>query len=124
MRHFADVSDEIGVEEFSHKSHKNIFSALYDSVKRGIQPTYAEVLSQLDDEEDRSEAARLMGIKTAADDPLVFMKDCVARMRILKIENKRETLMEALRNASADERGKLLADIGEIDKELNLKRFE
>jgi hypothetical protein len=65
-----------------------------------------------------------MGIKTAADDPVVFLNDCILRMRILKMENKRETLMEALRSASAEERGKLLAEIGEIDKELNLKRFE
>ncbi len=122
IRYFADVADEIGADEFSLKSHKNIFSALYDSVKRGIQPTYAEVLSQLDDEEDRSEAARLMGVMTAADDPLVFLKDCVLRIRIHKLESKRDALMEALRSASAEERRKLLAEIGEIDKELNLKK--
>lgn len=122
FRYFADIADEISADEFSLKSHKNIFSALYDSVKRGIQPTYAEVLSQLDDEEDRSEAARLMGVKIAADDPTVFLKDCVSRIRIHQLESKRETLMEALRSASTEDRRNLLAEIGEIDKELNLKK--
>lgn len=118
VRYFTDVADEISAEEFSSKSHKNIFSALYDSVKRGIQPTYAEVLSQLDDEEDRSEAARLMGIKTAADDPRVFLQDCVAGIRAHKLEMEREALRDALRSASSEERRNLLARIGELDKEL------
>ncbi len=122
VRYFAEVADEIGVDEFFHKSHKIIFSTLYDSVKRGIQPTYAEVLSQIDDEEDRNEAARLMGMNAAADDPVVYLRDCIVRIRILGLENKRGELMEALRSASSDERRKLLAEIGEIDKELNLKK--
>ncbi len=124
IRYFADVADSISAEEFVLKTHKNIFSALYDSVKRGIQPTNAELLSQLEDEEDRNEAVRLMGIKTAADDPPVFLKDCVTRMRIERREREREALKEALRGASIDEQRKLLAKIGEIDKELNQIRFE
>lgn len=124
MRYFADVADEIGVEEFELKSHKNIFSALYDSVKKGIQPTYAELLSHLEDEEDRNEAARLMEIKSAADDPSAFLKDCVRRIRHSQLGKERESLMEALRSASAEDQRKLLARIGEIDKELNRKRFE
>ncbi len=124
IRYFADVADDISAEEFVLKTHKNIFSALYDSVKRGIQPTNAELLSQLEDEEDRNEAARLTGIKTAAEDPPVFLKDCVTRMRIERREREREALKESLRGASIDEQRKLLAEIGEIDKELNQIRFE
>jgi DNA primase len=124
VRYFADVADDISAEEFPLKSHKNIFSALYDSVKRGIQPTNAELLSQLEDEEDRNEAARLMGIKTAAENPVTFLKDCIIRMRIERREREREALKEALHGASVDEQRKLLAEIGEIDKELNQIRFE
>lgn len=124
VRYFADVANDISAEEFPHKSHKNIFSALYDSVKRGIQPTSAELLSQLEDEEDRNEAVRLMGIKTAAENPLAFLKDCVTKMRVERREGERETLKEALRGAPIDEQRKLLIKIGDIDKELNQIRFE
>jgi len=124
VRRFADVADDISAEEFPLKSHKNLFSALYDSVKRGIQPTNAELLSQLEDEADRNEAARLMGIKAAVDNPLVFLKDCIEKMRVERREREREALKEALRGAPVDEQRKLLAEIGEIDKELNQKRFE
>ncbi len=122
VRFFADVADDLNADDFLLLPHKNIFSALYDSVKRGIQPTYAEIISQLDEEEDRGEAARLAGLQTAVDNPLVFLKDCAEAIRIQKRERERQVLIEALRGASVEQKRKLLAEIGEIDKELNQKK--
>ncbi len=123
IRSFEAVADEIGADEFTTPSHKNIFSALSDCVKRGIQPTDAEILSHLEREDDRNEAVRLMEIMTAAEDPVAYLKDCVKKIRTAKMKGEREALMEALRGASAEQQRSLLARIGEIDKELNRNRF-
>ncbi|MDD5016468.1 MAG: DNA primase [Eubacteriales bacterium] len=118
--HFVEnVIDDISADDFSLKSHGNIFSVLYDGIKRGIQPTYAELLSELEYEEDRNEAARLSDMQVIADDPEAYLKDCISNMRKRKLEKKRQSLMEGLRDASSENKRKLLAEIGEIDKELN-----
>ena len=113
-----DVIDDIKADDMALKSHKIIFSALYDSVKRGIQPSYAEILSELDSEEDRSEAVRLSDIQVVVDEPKAYLKDCVSRVKAQAIARRRQQLVESLLNAGADERSKLLAEIGELDKEL------
>jgi DNA primase len=113
-----ELGNRVSPELFEHIVHKNIFYALYDSVKRGIQPTYAELLSELEDEEARSEAARLAQILTVADDPLVFMQDCLTGMRLGALEKRREDLKEELRQAQGDRKRQLLAEIGELNKEL------
>ena len=120
-RHFAEVADDIGTDDFSLISHKNIFSALYDSVKRGIQPTYAELLSELEGEEDRNEAVRLSQFGFVAEDSAAYLKDCIRRIRIRKKEEKRQSLIKELHGATGEQMRKLLADIGEIDKELSSK---
>ena len=105
-------------ELFEHIVHKNIFYALYDSVKRGIQPTHAELLSELEDEEARSEAARLAQMPIVADDPLLFMQDCLTSMRLSQLERRRNALKKELRTAQGDRKRQLLAEIGELNKEL------
>jgi DNA primase len=118
-QYIVDAVQEISADDLTEKSHKNIFSALYDSVKRGIQPSYAELVSRLDSEDDRNEAARLSDIQIVADDPEEYLKDCTRRIRLNRLERKRRELMDALRNASAEEQSQLLADISKLDKELN-----
>lgn len=116
--HFEKVADDLSAEDFSLVPHKNIFSALYDSVKRGIQPTYAELLSELEGDEDRNEATRLAGIEFFAEDPLAYLKDCIRGIRVRKREREREALIARLHGATGEDMRKLLADIGKIDKEL------
>ena len=118
-QYIVDVASEKDTDDLVEKSHKNIFSAIYDSVKRGIQPSYAELLSKLDGEEDRNEAARLSELDIVADDPEEFLKDCIRRIRKHNIEQERRTLVEKLRGAPSGEKGKLLAQISKLDKELN-----
>ncbi len=122
-RYVSDINDEIHPEDLTADSHKNIFSALCDSVKRGIQPAYAELLSELEYDEDRNEAARLSNMKIIADEPGAFLKDCVLKIKTQKLERERRGLLERLREASPEERRKLLADIGELDKELKQNRL-
>lgn len=124
VRYFEQVADDISAEDFSTTPHKNIFSALRACVKRGFQPTYAELVSELEDEEDRSEAARIMETDVFADNPLAYLQDCVHSIRMRKSENERNELLAALRIASGEEKRKLLAKIGEIDKELNRSRLK
>lgn len=123
-RHFAEVADDIGADDFSLVPHRNIFSALYDSVKRGIQPTYAELLSELEGEEDRNEAVRLSQFGFVAEDSAAYLKDCIRRIGIRKKEQQRHMLMEKLHGAAGEQMRKLLADIGEIDKELSRSKLE
>jgi len=113
-----ELGDNLVPELFEHISHKIIFSALYDSAKRGIQPTYAELLSELEGEEARNEAARLAGLITAAEDPLTFMRDCLTSIRLGWLEKRREALKEELRHAQGEQKRKLLAEISGLDKEL------
>ncbi len=122
-RYFEKLSEEITADEFLTQSHKNIFSALYECVKRGIQPTYAEIISELETEEDRNEAARLAGTEVFAQDPLAYMRDCAERIHRNNLKAKRTELFSALRGVSGDEKRKLLADIGRIDKELSQERL-
>ena len=89
-----------------------------DYVKRGIQPTYAEIVSELESEEITSEAARLAEKQTVAADPAGFMNDCAARLKKHVIETKRQKLKEELKGASGDKMKKLLAEISGLDKEL------
>jgi DNA primase len=119
--YFAELAEEIGEDDFTKSEHKNIFSALYDCAKRGIQPAYAELLSQLEREEDAGEAARLAGLDAVAQDPAGLMRDCASRMRQRRIERRRGALREALKEATGDEKRRLLAEIGRLDKELNLQ---
>lgn len=123
MRCFEKLSDEITADDFATQSHKNIFSALYKCVKRGIQPTYAEIISELEAQEDINEAARLAGTEVFAEDPLAYLRDCAKRIRMSRLKAARAELLSALRGASADEKRKLLADIGRIDKELSTYRL-
>ncbi|MGI5849112.1 MAG: DNA primase [Christensenellales bacterium] len=117
------IADQIRIDDFNTESHKNIFSALYDSVKRGIQPTYAELISELEYEADRSEVARLSGMRVVADNPEEYLKDCISHMRIQRLTQIRQELIDRLRDASGEEKRNLLAEIGEKDKELNQRRF-
>jgi DNA primase (bacterial type) len=118
--YFAELAEEVGKYDFTKSEHKNIFSALYDCAKRGIQPAYAELLSELESEEDASEAARLAGTNAVAQDPLGFLRDCAGHMRQHRIERQRGALRDALKSATAEERRGLLAEISRLDKELNL----
>ncbi len=113
-----ELSGELSAELFEHAPHKIIFSALYDSAKKGIQPTYAELLSELEDEQIRSEAARLSGLQTVAEDPRVFMQDCLNGIRLRRLEKRRQALIEELRSAQGEHKRKLLAEISGLDKEL------
>jgi DNA primase len=117
--YFAELAEEVGKDDFTKTEHKNIFSALYDCVKRGIQPAYAELLSQLEREEDAGEAARLAGLDAVVQDPEEYLRDCADHIRQRRIEKRRSALREALKNASGDEKRLLLAEIGRLDKELN-----
>jgi DNA primase len=114
----SDLGSSLNPELFEHMTHKIIFSALYDNAKRGIQPTYAELLSELEGEDVRSEAARLAGLMTVAEDPLAFMKDCLANMRAAGLEKRRTALKDELRQAQGEQKRQLLAEIGELNKEL------
>ena len=120
-QYIVDAECEISVDDLTIESHKKIFSAIYDSVKKGIQASYAELLSGLDSEEDRNEAARLSEISVVADDPAEYLKDCVRRIKTHKLDQKRSVLMDKLRSAPADEKVKLLAEISRLDKELTDK---
>jgi DNA primase len=122
-RYVLDISDEIHPEELTLDSHKNIFSALYDSVKRGIQPTYAELISELENEEDRNEAARLASMQIVADDPIELLRDCIFKIRTHRLIESRQELVTRLKGAAGEEMRKLLADISELDKELNQRRY-
>ncbi len=117
--YFAELAWEVTEDDFTKNEHKNIFSALSGCVKRGIQPAYAELLSQLDCEEDASEAARLAGASTVSQDPLGFLRDCAVKLRRLRAERQRDALREALKEATGEERRRLLAEIGRLDKEIN-----
>jgi replicative DNA helicase len=119
-----ELGDKLSPEYFAQKTHKNIISALYDSAKKGIQPTYAELLSELEDEETRSEAARLAGMQTIAQDPLVYMRDCLNGIRVRRLVKRRQLLKDELREAEGDKKRTLLTEIGELDKELKQKRVE
>ena len=117
-----ELGSRVNAELFENIVHKNIFYALYDSVKRGIQPTHAELLSELEDEQARSEAARLAQMPIVADDPLLFMQDCLTSMRVGQLERRREALKEELRTAQGDRKRHLLAEIGELNKELKQQK--
>lgn len=116
-----DVAQIINIDDFTQKTHKNIFSVLYECVKRGVQPTYAELVSELETEEDANEAARLSEIDTVASDPAGYMRDCANKMSLHVLNSKRLKMLEELGEASSEQRKKLLAEIGEIDKELRDK---
>ena len=119
--YFSELANEIAEDDFTKSEYKNIFSALSDCAKRGIQPAYAELLSELEREEDAGEAARLAGLDAEADDPAGLLRDCAGRMRQRRTERRRAELREALKSASGDEKRNLLAEIGKLDKELNLQ---
>ena len=119
--YFAELAEEIRGDDFTKSEHKNIFSALYDCVKRGIQPAYAELLSQLEREEDTSEAARLAGLDSVAQDPAGFLRDCAGQMRQRGQQRQRNALRDALKEATGEEKRRLLTEIGRLDKELNLQ---
>jgi replicative DNA helicase len=119
--YFAELAEEISEDDFTKTEHKNIFSALYDCAKRGIQPAYAELLSELEREEDTGEAARLAGMDAVADDPARLLRDCAGRMRQRRTERQRAELREAFKSASGEEKRKLLAEIDRLNKELNLQ---
>lgn len=122
-RYFEKASEDLTAEDFLTQPHKNIFSALCECAKRGIQPTYAEIISELEAQEDRNEAAYLAGIEVFADDPSAYLEDCAKRIRVNKRKAERAELFAKLRGASGDEKRKLLADIGRIDKELSEARL-
>lgn len=116
------MSGEMGPELFEHGPYKIIFSALYDSAKKGIQPTYAELLSELEEEQARNEAARLAGLQTVAEDPLAYMQDCLNGIRLGQLEKRRQALKDELRGAQGEHKRKLLAEISGLDKELKQKK--
>ena len=119
--YFAELADQVREDDFTKSEHKNIFSALYDCVKRGIQPAYAELLSELECDADASEAARLAGLDAVAQDPVGFLQDCAGQMRQRGQQRQRSALRDALKSASGEEKRKLLAEISRLDKELNLQ---
>ncbi|MBT3319037.1 MAG: DNA primase [Clostridia bacterium] len=120
-QYVVDVAHIIKIDDFSQKTHKNIFSVLYECIKRGVQPTYAELVSELETEEDTNEAARLAEIDTVASDPRGYMIDCANKMSRHVQESKRSKLLDQMQDATSEQRKKLLAEIGEIDKELRDK---
>lgn len=122
-QYVVDVEKCISVDSFSDITHKNIFSELYEIVKRGIQPTYAELLSELDSEAERSEAARLSGMEIEVHDPLGYMQDCASKMHANRLATRRKQLLQLLRSASGEEKRNLLAEIDKLDKELREKRL-
>jgi DNA primase len=123
-KYIFDVIDEVDPGELTLKSHKNIFSALYDGGKRGIQPTYAELISELEHEEDRSEAARLSNIEVIADEPLTYLKDCIEKIKKRRLTRLRTELLIGLRSADGEERRSLLAEINELDRELGKLKLQ
>lgn len=121
-RYMSDITDAFDINDLTLSSHKNIFSAIYDSVKRGIQPTYAELISELEQETDRNEAARLANMQVLADEPAEYLNDCIENIKIRKLTRLRTELLNSLRNAEGEERRSLLAEIGELDKELSKRK--
>jgi len=117
-QYIVDAAAGITIDDFSSPPQKNIFSALLGCIKRGIQPTYAELLSELGAESDRSEAARLSAEYIAVNNPMAYLRDCAQKMRRARLEREKHALMDSLGAASGNERGKLLARISELDKEL------
>ncbi len=119
MRHFEKVAEYICAEDFQTQPHKNIFSALQRCAKRGIWPTHAEIISELETSEDINEVARLSGIEVSVQNPAGYLRDCAKNIRRTNQKRTRDLLFNRLRDASGDEMRSLLTQISDIDKELS-----
>ena len=102
-------------------SIKIYFPHYMTAQKEEFNPRMPNLLSELERDEDAGEAARLAGMDTAIQDPAELLRDCAGHMRQRRIERHRNELRDALKSASGDDKRKLLAEIGRLDKELNLQ---
>ena len=118
------LKGKIEAQDFQNAANARIFSYVLESVNKGFYPVGAELLSVLENEEEKNHAAALLaagghvfGEGKRADH---FLADCIKRMQIRK---KEEELQENLKKRKNEEdvcrKKEISAEIKRLTNELN-----
>jgi len=118
--HMERVEGEIEAVDLRHKTNEKIFSFISESVKKGVYPSGAEILSVLDHEEELAHAAMLLDMDTEAyaegEAAGQYLIDCATRIKIRNHEEKRLLLLKEAGTLGDGEKAAAMAEISELQQ--------
>jgi DNA primase len=114
---------ELDEEDFADPFCKKIFYMIFEKVKKGILPVYAEILSLIT-EPDEIKRANELFLNTVIDKNVDEMfVGCMNRVKIASLERKKQQLMVRMKNCSKEEEKQLKIEIFAIGNDI-YKRSE
>lgn len=116
------VKNEINGEDFADDLYRKIFYLIFDQVKKGILPVYAEIVSLLTEPEEIMKTNELF--QTTVDDNHLekLLEGCINKMQITSLERKRRSLVEMISKATDMNKKQMLNELSILNKNLYEKR--
>lgn len=119
-QYMGKLEGEIERTDLRHKTNEKIFSFILGSLKKGVSPSGAEILSVLDKEDELAHTAVLlnMDMEAYADGETAgqYLNDCATRIKIRNCEEKRLLLLRQAGALEGGEKVAAMAEIGELQQ--------
>lgn len=125
---YARTAGKLEPADFTFGPDAAIITAVLGSLKEGVEPTPERILSVMENEADRSHAARLFSeldrLTAVGESPELYAAGCVARLLLRRTEKERDLAMLQLKECrNSDERVNLKRRIQELTAKVQeLKR--
>lgn len=121
------VKEDLSEEEFENEVNRKIFSYILMSIKKGISPTGAELLSVLESKEDISHLMQLLDsdLVDGAEEGNVdgVLGDCIKRVKIRNKDKERRSLLgQCAAQQDAAQKSDLMNRIDKLQKEIYVLR--
>lgn len=114
---------EIGEESFSHELYKKIFLQLKDQIKRGILPSYAEIISGFSSQKGEEMSQLLQAeVPEGVEDREDYARRLLGQVEIARLQRQRQALLEEASGMSGEDRREKLRQVSEIDRQIHGKK--
>jgi len=116
------AAEKLKEDDFTDVFFKKIFYIIFDEVKKGILPVYAEILSLLNEPEEIKRANELFLITVNDSNLEKLVNGCIHKIKLVSLERKRQAIVERIAVCESAEKKQLLTELSEINKDLYEKR--
>lgn len=116
------VHNEVSQEDFTDDLYRKIFYLIFDQVKKGILPVYAEIVSLLTEPDEIKKTNELFQTTVEDNHLEKLLEGCINKMQVSSLERKRRNLVEMMSKAKDMDKKQMLNELSILNKNLYEKR--
>ncbi|MEG2203158.1 MAG: DNA primase [Christensenellaceae bacterium] len=116
----AKIQQEIVEDDFENNTNKKVFAYILQRVKKGFSPTYAEILSLLDNSDEIQHITAVLSDESiVGNNADSFLVDCANRVRLRNCLKEKNNLTQKCESIEENqEKNTIIEQIVDLDKEI------